>query len=375
MYSRTQLEEAGFKFTALEELVFDNPSFQELYRRGGVLDWGAITTGLVADFFLHDLKGFKPFDGEKLSPGGTGVFFDENAKLIRSVLILAAKIARDASENDNDRVLVEDLSFWLSYPRNYQRTPFRWIRFERECEDKLKRQKSDEEVAMLKQGDAEVVVLLLDKLAENVQQKVLEAVSADCIARGVFEKSEYDSDWYNFYHLPRLKCVLCDSPQRDSRGYSVDCRKNHSVVLVDCGDVPVVVKSIPNDVRRLVKPVRFKVPKSTFAEKSYVMDGRIFPNFAVYSLLMLNPKERLRFKSDLEQGLKRKQDTSHPWSDCLDQSFADTQVILPAGRQKLNALILAGPRAGARREILQESDFCSALVKENRIRADRVGRD
>jgi len=373
MYDLTQLEQAGFEFTPLEKLVFNNPSFQFLCKRGWPIKWGQFTTGLVAkrgrDCYENEAISFKPTDQEKFTPHRAGTFFDEVSPHLRSVSILAAKMARDASENEFDRGLMQDLSLWLDGMETYPHQPFRWVRFERDHTYKMKQEARVAEVVVLSQGNANIVVLLLGKLAQGERQGIHDAVKTDCLKRGIF--SEGDDHRPQYYHLPRPGCMLCNEPQGKSGGRH--CDGFGSIVLVDCGDVPTIVKGIPADVRGIVKPVRFQVPKSTFSDRFQAWVGKdLFPQFAVFSLKMLSEEERKRFRSELEMALRREQGEQ---ARSGHKFYSNCRVIVPNGRQKLNALLLAGTVAtwSSWHDLLNGNEFWGKLLEEKKVRVDLVG--
>lgn len=293
---------------------------------------------------------------------------DEISAHIRSISILSAKVARDASNNELDQGLVQDLCLWFDgMIETYPYKPFRWIRFERKHADEIKQRARKAEVAVLSQGDANVVVLLLDMLAIEQRQRILDAVKADCIKREIFgDGDEHIKSRY--YHLPWPKCMLCNEPEGRTGGRH--CDKFSSIILVDCGDVPTIVKSIPSDVRRIVKSVRFKVPKNTFSDRFRGFVGTdFFPQFAVFSLSLLSEEERQKFRSELKESLRKKQ------TERYGQGLYDRdKIIAPAGRQKLNALLLAGPTAtwSQWNYILDRNQFWHELLGSKKIRVDLI---
>jgi len=373
MYDLTQLEGAGFNFTELEKMVFNNPSFQFLHGKGWPIRWGSLATGLTAkvstDYYQNEVISFKSVDGEKLTPHGAGIFFDEIATHIRSVSVLVAKVARDASNNELDQRFVQDLSFWFDGLITYPGRPFRWAEFERKHAEKMKREAREAEVAVLSQGYASVVILLVDMLVGEHRENIFKAVKADCIKRKIFEdEDEHRNDRY--YHLPWSKCMLCNEPPGRIGGRH--CDNFNSIALVDCGDVPTIIKSIPVDFRRIVKSVRFKVPKSTFSDKSGHIGTALFPQFAVFSLSLLSEEERRKFRSELGEELRKKQ---AEWLRSHGPGYYDRcQIIAPAGRQKLNALLLAGPSAtwSTWSYMLGENELWNELLKNKKMRVDLV---
>lgn len=365
MYDLTQLEQAGYQFTPLERLVFENPSFQFLYARWPI-KWGRLTTGLTAEVSGNYEVSFKPADREKLAPHAAGTFFDEMSSHIRSVSILAAKVARDSSADELDQGLLRDLSFWLDKSDACSYQPFRWVKFERDHLDKLRREARLTEVAALSQGNANVVVLLLGELSPSCRKAVRDAVMADCIRRKIFDRPESTSR--HAYHFPWPLCQSCEESARG--GGRHDCNSPNSVVLVDCGDVPAIIKSVPSDVRRVVKPVRFTVPKSTFADNERHANASLSPRLFVFSLQMFSEKDQRNFQSELEQGLLREQAEAKRGG--YRGLYSNYQVIAPARKQKPNALLLAGiSRTDNWRCFLKGSNFFQGLEKT--IRVDLIG--
>ncbi|OGY49486.1 MAG: hypothetical protein A2663_03425 [Candidatus Buchananbacteria bacterium RIFCSPHIGHO2_01_FULL_46_12] len=372
MYDLTQLEQAGYQFTPLEKLVFENPSFQFLYQKGWPIKWGSLTTGLVAhienDYYQREVISFKPIDRGKLTPHGAGTFSDEVSTHIRSVSILSAKVARDTTENELDLGLVQDFSLWLDGAKTYPYNPFRWIRFEHDHEYKLKQEASVAEVTALSQGFANVVVLLLNKLAQSQRQIVRDAIETDCVKRRIFGEGDVQ---LRYHYLPFPECMLCDGPAGRSVGRH--CDDPSSIVLIDCGDVPTIVKGIPADVRRIIKPIRFKVPKSTFSDRFKPCVGSgFFPQLAVFSLGMLSEEERQRFKTELETSLQREQGE---WAGSKHKLYGECRVIAPSGRQKLNALLLAGTIAtwSTWSSLLKRNELWYKLLGEKKVRVDLIG--
>jgi len=368
MYDLAQLEQAGFKFTPLERLVFENPSFQFLCMRGWPIKWGEITTGLATkagrDCFYRKDVSFQPAETEKLSPHGAGICFDEVQSHLRSIIVLTAKVARDASANVFDRMLVEDLNLWLSgMGIALCGELFRWARFEQEHREKLAREARVAEVAILSRGYANVVVLLLGKLAREERQAVRETLEADCLKRGVFREGDR---YAQYYHLPRPKCMWCNGEAGRSGGQH--CGSFGSVVTIDCGDVQTIIRSLPSDVRRIVKPVRFRVPKSTFSDRFVPCVGNgLLPQFAVFSLAKLSKEEQQQLGTELEDGLRKDQRSFGP-------GYNDCRVIIPQGRQKLNALLLAGTIAtwSTWNHPIKDEGLLCRLLGERKVWVDLV---
>jgi len=264
--------------------------------------------------------------------------------------------------------LVQSLSLWLD-GINDDAAKFRWVRFQEKHQERLKREERTAEVAVLSQGTADVVVLLLNRLAQDERQAVRAAVETDCIERGIFGAGD-DQTQSRYYHLPWPHCILCNGPEGRSGGRH--CDNPSSIVLVDCGDVLTILRGIPAGSRRIVKPVRFKVSKSTFSDRFQGCVGTgFFPQFVLFSLNSLSVEEQQKFRSELENGLKRKQQGFVG----RDGYFNDCRVIAPDGRQKVNALLLAGVLASWHnwRVVLEGSEFANKLRSDGRIRVDLVG--
>ena len=347
MYNQAQLEQAGFEPTPLELSVFNNPSFQFLRERNWPIRWGELTTGLsvkVEDFKLK----FQPSDQQGLLPSPAGKLFDEFAPHLRSLIILSAVITRDATDHD----LILALSSWLDGIDSYYRHPFRWDKFERDHEEELKRTARMVKVAGLSQGFASIVVLPLGELSHSYREIVRKSVMTGCIEREIFVIPDgYTS---HDYHFPWPRCEWCAESKRD-------CRSPNSVVLIDCGDVPTIIKSLPPDVRRAIKPIRFKVPKSAFVDNNRCADASLAPRLLVFSLQLLPEKEQREFQSELEQGLQLEQGEAVQRG--YGELYAKCRVIAPDGRQKLNALLLAGgvSRSDNWRHFFEKSDLLSRL--------------
>jgi len=363
MYNLTQLKQAGFKFTPLELSVFNNPSFRYLYGRWP-FKFGSLTTGLVAevgkDYYQNETLSFESTDQSKLTPSGAAGLYDEISGHLRSILILSAKVARDASDNSFDQGLVQDLSLWLDGIKTIYYKPFRWVRFERDHQQQIKKNERAEEVVQLSNGNANVIVLLLNKLDQGVREAVRNAVEADCIERGIFSKEDNDRQ-SRYFHFPWPQCMLCNGSSGRSGGRH--CDNSNSIVLVDCGDVPTIIKSVPSEMRRIVKSVRFTVPRSTFSDQfeSFVGNG-FFPQFAIFLLNLLSKEEQQKFKSELNKCLEAKQ----------NQGFhKNSLIVAPEGRQRVNALLLAGSVSwNSWNYILKDSELWYEL--KNRVSVDLV---
>ncbi|MFA5022922.1 MAG: hypothetical protein WC385_02160 [Candidatus Paceibacterota bacterium] len=361
MYDRTQLEKAGYEFTPQEERVFNNPSFQFLRERNWPVKWGELTTGLsskVENFRLIS----QPSTQQRLLPSQAGKLFDEFAPHLRSLIVLSAVIARDATDPD----LILALSSWLNGIDSYYCHPFRWDQFEKDHTFKLRQDARTAEVARLSQGFANVVVLLLGELSPSCRETVREAIMADCLKREVFGEVEAHTS-YHSYHFPWPKCQSCEEKESGRRQ---DCRNPNTVVLVDCGDVPTIIKSVPFGVRRMVKTVRFKVPKSTFEDDTRCAEATLSPSFSVFSLNLLSEEEQQRFQAELEKGLREEQARAI-WGG-YGGLYSKCQVLTPVGRQKPNALLLAGsPRQESWYRFFKSSDFWQGPKKT--VPVDQIG--
>jgi hypothetical protein len=362
MYGLTQLEAAGFKFTPLELSVFNNPSFQYLYNMGWPLKWGEITTGVTTEEGSTYSVKFKPTEKERLTPHGAGSFFDEVSVHFRSVVILAAKVAREATSSEGDQDLVNDLSFWLDKESGYSsHIPFRWVRFEKEHQKQVEREARKAQIAILSQGEANVVVLLVDKLVQDQRLEVRKAIESGCIKRGIFREGREHSV-SQIYHMPWPHCISCNGPGNRSGGGH--CDSFSSVILIDAGDVKTIMRDVPHDLQRVVKPVRFKVPKSTFSDRFEICVGDgFFPQLVVFSLHKLSASDQERFKKEVEEDLQKGQRA------VFDRPYLNSQIIVPDGHQKLNALLLAGRIASSSfwDNVLRYNQFWNKLKEEGSV--------
>lgn len=347
MYDRAQLEQAGFVFTPLELKIFENPSVRFLRERNWPIKWGELTTGISVK--IEDFKLKSQRSGQQgLLPSPAGKLFDEFTPHLRSLIVLSAVIARDATDND----LALALSSWLDGIDSHYRHPFRWDKFERDHADKLRQEAREAEIAVLSQGFANLVVLPLGEFSHSYRETIRKSVMAGCLERETFALPDgYTS---HDYYFPWPRCEWCEESKRD-------CRSPNSIVLIDCGDVPTIIKSLPRDVQRAIRPVRFKVPKSAFVDNGRHADASLAPRLFVFSLQLLSEKEQREFRSELEQGFRREQ------AEAKRRGYGDLyskrQVIAPDGRQKLNALLLAGEvsRSDNWRHFFEKSDLLSRL--------------
>lgn len=349
----TQLEE--FEPTELELLVAGNPSFQRL-RKLWPIDWGELITGFRTKYqapyaYSEARITFELIDKAKLSPHAAGKHLDQIAPDLRSILILVAKVAREAKpENEIDTALLYDFCNWLDKPEHFK--GFRWERHMKTLEGQKKLQVKEKKTAELMQGDANVVVILTSRLSESEKDCLRALLTEGCIDRGVFSK---DSLFERSLHLPRIECIQCENHrQRKKDHYDL-------IVMVDCGDVPTILKDVPRKMQKLVKPVRFNVPKNTFRE-CMSNTPAIKPSFLLYTFEQEDagidvPCPAKQAIALMEAWLKDGQKGQAEY-------YSGSQIIRPAGRQRLHAVIWADT-LGNSEGILPENLGCSvSLVGE-----------
>lgn len=357
----TQLE--GFKPTELELTVFNNPSFQFLRNHNWPFRWGELATGLKIkterDYYGNEVVAFETTDARKLSPHAIGKHFDEIASHIRSIYILIAKLARDTNpENEIDRGLVHDFILWLDDNRILGYSAFKGFRWERhitKLEKQKKQQAKEAKLAGLMQGDANVIVILASRLSENERDYLKSLLVEGCVTRGVFPK---DSHFNRSLHLPRIDCIQCENHRQKKEGHS------NNIVMVDCGDVSTIMKVIPKKMQKLVKPVRFSVPKDAFRE--CMGDTPVIrPYFLLYTFEQEDTGIDItglakRSLSLMEHWLKDRQE-SQP------QYYSYSQIIRPTGRQRLHAVIWIDAVGNAEGIIPQEDPRLSVNIVGERF--------
>lgn len=344
----TQLEAIlpGFKFTELEQRVVGNPKFQHL-KQVGLPDWGELTTGLKhgLDSERHSRFTRSPQNDEvvlPLSPSAVGKLADDLVADLRAVYVLTATVSRDAKPQDNhDEGLVQDLCVWLSGGKPSR--GFRWERHYASLLDKAREQEWSAQAAELKQGTSDVIVLLTDSFPPSQQQNQRDRILDNC--RTIHNLTDKFS-WNWARYAPRADCQDCSRGRvgRQSE-HNRDCQNNPVLIVVDSGNVSTVKGWLSSNLKREIKSVRFKVPRSTFRDGGS-SHAQIYPSLAIFTVdqLVQPGKEEVLRCLTKWVSLKRQEEKGRSeWSEYKSTRWERTQVITPAGTSKLNAILVAGP--------------------------------
>lgn len=330
--------EIGIELTELEKELIRHPVFQKLRELDRFpFRFGTAVSGL--SWVIEDNKA-KWTTVNPLTVNKAGEYVDECVKDLRSMAIFLARVIRDG-QDPRDVELVKDLSAWMDGLPYFCRTDFRWAREFEALKSNQARAERERLCAEQLQGDANVSLLLLNRLSEREQESVY-----SCLAKECQQKIE-SFEQMSFRYLVRFRCIECGNSAHKSG--TLNCLRLNVVALIDVeSDAKKVMGWLPESVRRFIKPVRFLVPRITFREDPD--RGMILPEMLVFDLSTLDRRERKDIFTqvcDLHADAQSKAEQSAQqfgWTRRHD--YRKTQLCLPTGRQHPNAVILAGSLAG-----------------------------
>lgn len=343
----TQLE--GFTPTQWELQVWGNPAFQELLKLR-TLNIGQMITG----FRINKTKIDYPASHEKdpmverdpdfslIAPNAVAKFADDHYQHLRSLWILMAKLAADKDRQKEDEWLLKDLKLWLDGDPFF--SGFRWDGHQAHLESEAKEAARLARNKEYMKGESSLILLLLSQLTLIQRQEVEEALLQSCIERGLLPAEKRDIwVWEKRVYLPYPRCSVCDEPDDEQRR---GCDRIHMLALLDGGDVADALRLVRRPLQRLIKTVRFKLPRSTYIDRAGQYGGGRLPTpeLAIFGLDQLTKAERLEVKDRLclwlplaQEREKHEKRYTHSYD-----LWSNSKVILPPGRQALNAVLVAG---------------------------------
>ena len=332
--------------TPLERLVKGSESLTRL-RESGFLRLGDQATGMK----WHQPVGAEggkwiTLEGNPLLPSATGKLADRLGPDLRSVLVMTARVRRDATEDPRDQRLLQALNLCLNGNDDPERFRWEWEAAERSRQRiKAERQRL---IHQLKRGSARGVLLILTRLT-RAEKELLEAcLLDDLVRRNVLHLDDRNRP-YRDAKFPRGRCELCTLP-RTSRGQGHgrgdnDCHSENAYLVLDGGSRRDVLACVPESIRQLVRTVQFKIPRRTLIQP-YESSVELVPLVRVFLLDQLTKEQRDHVRQRLDELIsfehedELRQNEQHGEHSTYRR---DTRLVYPTGRQELEALIISGP--------------------------------